>query len=61
MDIDTGESPAVSQRPHTLPLKHHECIKSEIETLEDTGVIRKSFSLRSQVKGHGLAGFGSAN
>ena len=44
MDIDTGDSPPVSQRPYTLPLKHHEWVKSEIETLEDAGVIHKSFS-----------------
>ena len=44
MDIDTGDSPPVSQRPYTLPLKHHEWVKSEIETLESVGVICKSFS-----------------
>ena len=44
MDIDTGDSPPVSQRHYTLPLKCHEWVKSKIETLEDTGVIRKSFS-----------------
>ena len=27
-----------------LPLKYHESVKNEIETLEDTGVIHKSFS-----------------
>ena len=26
MDIDTGDSPPVSQRPYTLPLKHHAVI-----------------------------------
>ena len=44
MDIDTGDSPPVSQRPYTLPLKHHEWVKSKIETLEDAGIIHKSFS-----------------
>ena len=44
MDIDTGDSPPVSQRPYSLPLKHHEWVKSEIETLEDAGVICKSLS-----------------
>ena len=44
MDIDTGDSPPVSQRPYTLQLKHHKWVKSEIETLESAGVISKSFS-----------------
>lgn len=44
MDIDTAYSPPISQRPYTLPQKHHRWVKSEIETLENTGVIRKSFS-----------------
>ena len=44
MDIDTGDSPPVSHRSYTLPLKHHKWVKSEIETLEITGVIWKSFS-----------------
>ena len=43
MDIDTGDSSPVSQRPHTPPSKHHEWVKSEIETLESAGVIQKSF------------------
>ena len=44
MDIDTANSPPVSLRPYTLPLKHHAWIKIEIEMLEDAGVICKSFS-----------------
>ena len=44
MDIDTGDSPPISQRSYTPPLKHHKWVKSEIETLESAGVIRKSFS-----------------
>ena len=27
MDIDTGDSPPVSSRPHTLPLKHYEWVQ----------------------------------
>ena len=42
MDIDTGDSPPVSSRPYTLPLKHYEWVKKEIESLEWVGVITKS-------------------
>ena len=34
MDIDTGNSPPVSSRPYTLPLKHYEWVQREIESLE---------------------------
>ena len=34
MDIDTGDSPAVSSRPYMLPLKHYEWVQREIESLE---------------------------
>ena len=34
MDIDTGDSPLISSRPYTLPLKHHEWVQREIESLE---------------------------
>ena len=44
MDIDTRDSPPVSSRCYTLPLKHYEWIKREIETLEWAGVITKSMS-----------------
>ena len=44
MDIDTGDSPPVSSRPYTLPLKHYEWVQREIESLERTGVITKSMS-----------------
>ena len=30
MDIDTGENPPVCQRPYTLPLKHVEWVKNEL-------------------------------
>ena len=44
MDIDTGDSPPVCQKPYTLPLKHYNWVQQEIETLEHAGVIRKSIS-----------------
>ena len=44
MDIDTGDSPPVSLRPYTLPLKHCEWVQREIESLEQAGVIKKSMS-----------------
>ena len=44
MDIDTGDSPLVSSRPYTLPLKHYEWVQREIESLECVGVITKSMS-----------------
>ena len=42
MDIDTGDSPPVSSRPYTLPLKHYEWVQREIESLERAGIITKS-------------------
>ena len=30
MDIDTGDSPPVSSRPYTLPLKHYEWVQREV-------------------------------
>ena len=44
MDIDTGDSPLVSSRPYTLPLKHYEWVQREIESLECAGVITKIMS-----------------
>ena len=44
MDIDTGDSPPVSSRPYTLPLKHYEWVQREIESLEYAGVITKCMS-----------------
>ena len=41
MDIDTGNSPPVCQKPYTLPLKHYNWVQQEIETIECAGVIRK--------------------
>ena len=42
--IYTGDSPPVSSRPYTLPLKHYEWVQREIESLEWAGVIKKSMS-----------------
>ena len=44
MDIDTGDSPPVCQKPYTLPLKHYSWVQQEIDTLEQAGVIKKSIS-----------------
>ena len=44
MEIDTGDSLPVAQNPYTLPLKHHEWVRKEIETLEKVGVIERSLS-----------------
>ena len=44
MDIDTGDSPPVCQRPYNLPLKHREWVQKELETLEQAGVIVRSIS-----------------
>ena len=44
MDIDTEDSPPVSSRPYTLPLKHYKWVQREIESLECAGVIIKSMS-----------------
>ena len=44
MEIDTGDSLPVAQSPYTLPLKHYEWMRKEIETLEKVGVIVKSLS-----------------
>ena len=44
MEIDTGDSLPVAQSPYTLPLKHYDWVRQEIETLEKSGVIEKSLS-----------------
>ena len=44
MDIDTGENLPVCQRPYTLPLKHVEWVKKELNILEAAGIIVKSVS-----------------
>ena len=44
MEIDTGDSLPVAQSPYTLPLKHYDWVRKEIETLEKSGVIERSLS-----------------
>ena len=44
MEIDTGDSPPVTQKPYTLPLKHAERVQKELEILEKAGVIVRSVS-----------------
>ena len=44
MDIDTGDSPPVCQKPYSLPLKHVERVQKELEILERAGVIQRSMS-----------------
>ena len=44
MDIDTGKNPPVCQRLYTLPLKHAEWVKKELNILEAAGIIVRSVS-----------------
>ena len=44
MDIPTGDSPPITQRPYTLALKHVQWVQDEIEILEKAGIIAKSLS-----------------
>ena len=44
MEIDTGDSPLVCQRPYNLPLKHIDWVQKELDTLEKAGVITRSVS-----------------
>ena len=44
MEIDTGDNLPVAQNPYMLPLKHHEWVRKETETLEKAGVIERSLS-----------------
>ena len=44
MEIDTGDSPPVTQKPYTLPLKHVKWVQKELEILEKAGVIVRSVS-----------------
>ena len=39
MDIDTGDSLPISQRPYYLPLKHTAWVQMELEILQKTGII----------------------
>ena len=40
--IDTGDSPPITQKPYTLPLKHAAWVQKELEILEKAGVIVRS-------------------
>ena len=40
MEIKTGDSPPVCQRPYNLPLKHIYWVQKELDTLEKAGVTR---------------------
>ena len=44
MEIDTGDSPPITQKPYTLPLKHAKWVQKELEILEKAGVIMRSVS-----------------
>ena len=44
MNIDTGDNPPVYPRPYTLPLKHAEWVKKELNILEAAGIIVRSVS-----------------
>ena len=44
MDIDTGDSPPIAQKPYCLPLQHAEWVKKEIDTLERADIITKRIS-----------------
>ena len=44
VEIDTGDSPPITQKPYTLPLKHTEWVQRELEILEKLGVIVRSVS-----------------
>ena len=44
MEIETGDSPPVCQRPYNLPLKHIVWVQKELDTLEKAGVITRSVS-----------------
>ena len=39
MEIDTGDSPPITQRPYTFPLKHATWVQKDLEILEKAGVI----------------------
>ena len=44
MEIATGDSPPITQRPYTLPLKHATWVQKKLEILEKAGVIGRSVS-----------------
>ena len=44
MEIDTSDSPPITHKPYTFPLKHATWVQKELEILEKTGVIVRSVS-----------------
>ena len=44
VEIDTGDSPPITQKSYTLPLKHTTWVQRELEILEKAGVIVRSVS-----------------
>ena len=44
MEINTGDSLPITQKPYTLPLKHATWVQKELEILEKAGVIVRSVS-----------------
>ena len=44
VEIESGDSPLVCQRPYNLPLKHIDWVQKELDTLEKAGVITRSVS-----------------
>ena len=44
MEIETGDSPPVCQRPYNLPLNHIDWVQKELDTVEKAGVISRSVS-----------------
>ena len=44
MEINAGDSPPITQKPYTLPLKHTTWVQKELEILEKAGVIVRSVS-----------------
>ena len=44
MEIDARDSPPITQKRYTLPLKHAEWVQKELEILEKAGVIVRSVS-----------------
>ena len=45
MEIETGNSPPICQKPYTLALKYAERVKQELAILEEARVIQQSVSL----------------
>ena len=44
MEIDTGNSLPITQKPYTIHLKHARWVQKELEILEKAGVIVRSVS-----------------